>query len=171
MDAYSPHSQFWTCNAIIYLDKKLSTFYSTVPIVPQDVIASLATFRTRTWSFRSKGFQGGNSAALLTGNQGCVNLLPVPCSLEAPQTVLQIGERNFLGARHIRQKLLQSLILKLTAGFMLFSFVLFSCILRTLLRCLDRWTTYANSFSTSARGQLSTGSGLSWAAFLVDENS
>ena len=100
--------------------RSLATFYSTVPIVPQDVIASLATFRSRTWSFRSKGFQGGNSAALLTGNQGCVNLLPVPCSLEAPQTVLQIGERNFLGARHIRQKLLQSLILKLTAGFMLF---------------------------------------------------
>lgn len=100
--------------------RSLATFYSTVPIVPQDVIASLETFRTRTWSFRSKGFQEGNSAALFTGNQGCVNLLPMPCSLEAPQTVLQLGERNFLGARNIRQKLLQTPILKLTAGFMLF---------------------------------------------------
>lgn len=99
--------------------RSLAAFCSTVPTVPQDVIASLATFRTRTHSFRSKGSQEGNSEALFTGNRSCVNLLPVLCSLEAPQTVLQIGEWNFLGARYIRQKLLQTLILKLTAGFML----------------------------------------------------
>lgn len=150
--------------------RSLATFYSTVPTVPQVVIASLAAFRTRTWSFRRKGFQEGNSA-LFTGNPKLRE--PPPCAvLTGGSADSPTGRRAGLPGSQVHQiGAAPNPDPDTHCWLCALCFVLFSYILRTLLRCFDSWTTYPNSFSTSTKGQLSIGSGLGWAAFSVDENS